>query len=624
MTVLPTLPPYEHLTSLNPDRVARTADAALEFGWSRRQYPPIHLSGPIPWDLASPDQRSWNFYIHSLDMIDPLLAAHDQTGERKYLEPALWIGLDWARRHPRGAEGLSPMAWYDMAVGLRAYRLGYLFQAAETAGLLTDEDRDLLTRALEDHRAELADDATIAFHNNHGYYQVAGQLALGRRFRETSEPMAALYAQGRARLTRMLDQQFTPEGVHREHSPDYHRMVLDTLNGLITAGLVEDPATIARAEAIEAALAWFIYPSGRIVNFGDSDSRGMALSPAAAERKWRAPILRAAVAREGEGQGRPEGLRVFPEAGYAVVRRPDVVARKDPPRDSYLAQTAAFHSRTHKHADDLSFVWYDRGQEILVDAGRYGYIGRTETGSDLWQDGHWYSDPMRVFMESTRAHNTLEFDGRNARRKKVKPWGSALLLAEERDGMATIWTRCRQHGTIWYDRRLFFRPGQWLVVYDTFQDTAAVPHEVRQWFHLAPGHAVAPETDPEAEGGGYRIRLAEGGWPVSVRSLLPGPVAGPVISGRAEDPIQGWWSARERHAEPAPAFAFALSGAVRGAMATLFSLTPDAQPDPASCRVNPSGRRGQFAWRDASGRQEIRFDHVPPAPAGSAEDGEKD
>src|SRR5690606_34472131 len=74
---------------------------------------------------------------------------------------------------------------------------------------------------------------------------------------------------------RMLDQQFTPEGVHREHSPDYHRMVLDTLNGLIAVGPAEGAE--ARAEAREAALAWFVYPSGKIVNFGETDSRDMTL-----------------------------------------------------------------------------------------------------------------------------------------------------------------------------------------------------------------------------------------------------------------------------------------------------------------------------------------------------------
>lgn len=599
----------------------RLADKILEFGWISAGYSmALSIEDPIPWRHDDEELRTWSFRIQSLTMIDPVLIAYDVTEDRKYLEAALRVGLDWIRHHPRSAEHTSRMAWYGLAVGWRAYRLGYLYQAANRAGMLPEDVRELYWNALTEHALELGNDENINFHNNQGYFQVAGQLALGRRFRAKSEIMARLYIQGQERLTRILDQQFSIEGVHLEHSPAYHQRIIDTLGVIIDSGLVEDETLRTRAEAIEAALAWFIYPSGKIVNFGDSDSRGMALSPAAAERKWRAPILRAAVAREGEGQGRPEGLRVFPEAGYAVVRRPDVVARKDPPRDSYLAQTAAFHSRTHKHADDLSFVWYDRGQEILVDAGRYGYIGRTETGSDLWQDGHWYSDPMRVFMESTRAHNTLEFDGRNARRKKVKPWGSALLLAEERDGMVTIWTRCRQHGTIWYDRRLFFRPGQWLVVYDTFQDTAAVPHEIRQWFHLAPGHAVSPETGPQAEGGGYRIQLAEGGWPVGVRSLLPGPVAGPVISGRAEDPIQGWWSARERHAEPAPAFAFALSGAARGAMATLFSLSPDVRPDLDRCQVNPSGRRGKFLWEDASGRHAIRFDHVQPDAAGGPEE----
>lgn len=69
-----------------------------------------------------------------------------------------------------------------MSVGMRAYRLAYLYEAAEQAGLLDRAAKQLLWSSLEQHAAYLADDANIAFHNNHGYYQVAGQLAMARRF----------------------------------------------------------------------------------------------------------------------------------------------------------------------------------------------------------------------------------------------------------------------------------------------------------------------------------------------------------------------------------------------------------------------------------------------------------
>lgn len=610
---------YESISNVGRHNAKRMAEEFLHTGWTRRNAPTLDLLGELPWKFPGHQLRSWNFHVHSLDMIDPLLAAHSETGELKYLTPALRIGLDWVSKHPRKAPDASPMAWYDMAVGLRAYRLGYLFQAASEARLLSPTQRDSLFSSLREHCEELADDSKIAFHSNHGYFQVAGQLALGRRFKELSPQMADLHEQGRNRLERMLDQQFGGDGVHREHSPDYHRMVADTLLGLVRAGLVESPELLGRTEAIEDALAWFVTPDGTIANFGDSDSRQMVYSAEAASRKWTTPLMRAVASDGVGGAGWPRGLRKFSESGYAIVRCPDTVEPDNIRRDSYLAQTAAFHSRTHKHCDDLSFIWHERGQPLLVDSGRYGYIGKTEMGSDLWQQGFWYSDPMRVYMESTRAHNTLEFDGLNALRKGAKPYGSALVQACERSGVYCIETRCKQHGSIWHDRLLLLSPGQWLLVFDVYTDNLKQSHDVKQWFHLAPGHKAQPVAD------GYDVTL-EGGGALSVRSLLGGVETGEVIAGREQDPIQGWWSDKERSAVPADAFAFRQQGKASGVFATLLSLSGCAAADPAANRSNITGRKAQLAWRDAGGHHSMTFergDHFhleytcsPPDPLG--------
>lgn len=595
------LPDYELISNIEQHRALSIANEILDRGWVLREYPIVSLYSPIPWEFPGNELRSWNFRIHSLDMVDALLAAHSQTSDLKYLMPALRIGLDWVQKHPRGAEGVSPMAWYDMAVGLRAYRLGYLFQGADRAGLLERAQKSALWASLDEHRAELADDDNIAFHNNHGYFQVAGQLALGRRFADISAPMAALQRQGVHRLKRIMNQQFDADGIHREHSPDYHRMVADTLLGLVRAGLVEDPDLLCRVAGIEEALAWFVTPAGTITNFGDSDSRRMVLSAEAASHKWTTPLMRAVASNGAAGSGWPEGLKVFAAGGYAIIRQPDPAAREDVTLDSYLAQTAAFHSRTHKHCDDLSFVWHERGQPLLIDAGRYGYIGKTEIGSDLWRDGFWYSDPMRMFMESTRAHNTLEFDGLNAQRKGVKPYGSALVRANEMHGVFCIEARCKQHRSIWHDRLLLLRPGKWLVVFDAYADNLKAPHDVRQWFHLAPGHKAVAHPD------GFDVTLKEGGHLV-VRQLIGDSAPVEVISACDKAPLQGWFSDKERSVHPADALSFAQSGRTRGKFATLLTLDYSCCVTVDLGRSNESGRKAQLGWSDGFGMHRISFE----------------
>lgn len=597
------IPLEEFDNSKATSRIVATAEEILSTGWQRRGYDALDIQGEIPWQLKSHEQRSQNFYMHCLDMIDPLLRTYPLILEHKYLEVSLSVVLDWIRvNSDANAEGISPFAWYDMSVGMRAYRLAYLYEAADEAGLLDDEVRHLLWSSLEQHATYLAEDANIAFHNNHGYYQIAGQLAMGRRFADRSALMADAQMQGRERFKRMLEQQFASDGVHREHSPDYHRMVYDTLKALIDSGLVEDAETIAKARQIEEALSWFVFPNQQIVNFGDSDARSLVRRPKEAEAKWITPEMQFWVSGGKSGKPANDLMRSFKEGGYWVVRKPG-----DEPLSlsdySYLALNAAFHSRTHKHADDLSFVWFDRGHALLVDAGRYGYLGKTEQGSELWLDGHWYSDPWRVYCESTRAHNCLEFDERNYLRKGRKPFGSAIQRwGASNSGPFFVEAEVKQFNAIRHSRMLFFMPHQWLIVLDWFHDNKNEPHTTRQWFHV--GHELQALMDRSQ----YVVSVPGSAQLLRVTALLADASPSRLHIGEENPVKQGWWSAKERDIVPNYAFCFEQHEVATGVMATLFSFSDRLEPDQAWSKVNVSGRKGQLRWKDEQGIHELRFE----------------
>lgn len=596
--------PYEDISNVERTKAVVSATEILEKGWARRQYPLISLNDPIPWTLRNQQERSWNFYIHCWDMLDSLLKAHSQTQEAHFIRPTIRVAEDWAEKHSNLSQtDMSPLAWYDMAAGLRAYRLAYIIDAGTGAGLLDQNLRNKLWSSLEQHRAYLADDKNIQFQNNHGYYQVVGQLAMGRRFASEAPLMAQSLKQGKERLKVMLAQQFANDGIHREHSPDYHRMVYDTLRAMIDSGLVEDAETIAFAKTIEKALSWFVLPSQHIVNFGDSDYRLMRVKPIEAERKWQTPEMRYAVSGGKVGQLPAEYVAIFPESGYAVVRTPANDAPQDFSKSSYLAQMAAFHSRTHKHADDLSFIWSDRGSDLLVDAGRYGYLGKAEVDSELWLAGYWYSDPNRVYCESTRAHNTLEFDGKDYPRKGVKPYGSALRRwVHDASGIVAVETECKHFRSIRRARVLVFMPGKWLFVFDWFHDNEQQPHDAKQWFHLAPHLQLL------MQGGGYFVSVPGSAAPLRAISLLSGPFASRPYLGEEKPVMQGWWSAKERDIVPNYAFCYELSRASTGVFATLFSFSNSLAADTSWSKSNVSGRKAQFLWKDERGTHELRLE----------------
>lgn len=584
---------YEYLTGISPSAVDAQAREILENGWARRNYPAIRLDEEIPWELKDASKRSWNFYMHCWDMLDVLLAAHSTTKRAEWLNVSLKIAIEWSARYGlhSGQVKDTPFAWYDMAVGLRAYRLAYLIDAARAHQALTSQEDEVLWSCLLAHHAYLADDSNIAFHNNHGYYQVAGQLAMGRRFGERFGYMAAAYAQGKKRLRDMLTQQFAADGVHREHSPDYHRMVYDTLSGLIESGLVDSPELIELSERVERALAWFVLPNQRLANFGDSDYRSIARGVKQAERKWRTAEMRWQASAGLIGRSPGGGLKRFESGGYFVYRHP---ANEFSEQNTYLAQIAAFHSRTHKHADDLSFIWYDRGSEILVDAGRYGYLGKTVQGSDLWLDGHWYSDPRRIYCESTRAHNCLEFDRLNYPRRGVSPYGVALGRSIELpNGLVAMETDCRHFKGNRHVRVLVLMPGKWLIVFDWFHDNYRKKHNVRQWFHLSETWSLGNI------GEGYQARSEDKVEQLGIISLLSGATASRVYRGESEPELQGWWSPAEREMNANAAFFYERRAEITGSFATLFTFADKPKADIQRSVVNVSGRRLCVHWEDS-------------------------
>lgn len=544
----------------------RAAENLLAAGWRLSGGPTVQLDLPVAW-VGEGGRRSWWFHLNSLDPLACLLDAHDTTGDdERYLRPAASLALDWARSHP-GLDSPNPFAWYDMAVGLRAYRLAYLLDAMARADEFDDIDVEALVRSVLLHAEALADDAGFASHSNHGVYQAAGQLAMASRL-TTLPTMGAARRQALDRIRAMVDSQFTAEGVHTEHSPGYHWAVARTYRAVLASGLVTDPELVERLTGIDEALAWFVKPDGRLVMFGDTTDRKVKVRQA------------------------PDGARAFPESGYFVVRSDR----------SYVALAAAFHSRTHKHADDLSFVWFDRGRDLLVDAGSFGYAGTVEPGSQLWDEGFWYSHPSRVYVESTRAHNTVEIDGRSYQRRD-RPYGSALRHWTAAGDVHAVEAVVCQFGTVEHRRVLVVAPGRWVLVVDDVADVDGTPHDLAQRFHFA------PDLDLDTDGTTWRLDLGGG------ESLFVVPLEGALGTehgrGRDDGAMTGWISRRIGEMTPCWSASYTADSVARHTFATVLALGTDApvagpraEGAPWSWRI--AGRRVEVAIRTAGGGMDLQ------------------
>lgn len=284
-----------------------------------------------------------------------------------------------------------------------------------------------------------------------------------------------------------------------ESSPEYHSFVLGTLQRACQGSIFAEEMQhiLNKAAQIEPFLTM---PDGHFPPFGDSDNGKINL---------RHPRLRP------DRVERVAGIRTMIKdlsaSGYALARSEPSVAAKEA---WMLFVSGMAHVKTHKHADDLSFVYYHRGQNILVDPGKYFYD---------------YSD-MRKYITSAQAHNTVSLEARQIAPTEIAFTGSEL------HGMAVNAQTITVNGTavrpnLFTHTRIFdFIPGQRIEIRDLMRKQ--VDQAFLNRLHIAPGLDVA------ADGPAIIITLNDGST-VRVTSKTDAPI---TLLRSKKGPMGGWYS----------------------------------------------------------------------------------
>ena len=583
------LRPYESLHVSHTrwtDRFLANVDQRLKVGWRMGAIRGVRLQPPIEWTSAS---RSFDTHWHAWWPLDELFYAHGLAPKDEYLQAAWDFAMDWIYTFQRpllalptgvavrkALKGDGTQAWYDMSVGLRLQRLAYLTDLACRDDRRSDEAVGLMFETLDFHHRLLVEERLFKAHNNHGVFQALGQLAAAVRFPDA--PKATDHRRlAEGRLRRCIDEHFFADGVHKEHSPGYHLVLLDTLMAAREHGLLDADETQWLAQA-EEALSWMIMPSGMLAPFGDTDP----LPPALAEGyigRFSDENVKGLLRRRRVPQS---GVRAYLEAGY-------VFARNGAGADAdYFAQQCGFHSRTHKHADNLSFVWYARGRDILTDPGRFAYAGKAAPGSDTWNQGFWYDDPHRMYVERTYAHNAVGIDGPDHQRMGVEPFGSALKTAGESGGQMISESEMDLAPGVKWRRVVLRRTNAFLAVIDHVADAAGRPHDVRQTFTLAANWRRAGP-------GRYKSSLPTARQ-LSILNLGEGVTLEQEVQGQTEPELRGWLAANAQTLTPTPSLTYCVARSPQVLFVTLFVLG-SAPSSPVRHSLSSDTSEGEIVWR---------------------------
>ncbi|SNT42785.1 Heparinase II/III N-terminus [Streptosporangium subroseum] len=313
--------------------------------------PAVDVGTDIDWHLNPHQNRSWALNLHALRWMGRLVVQYERSGKREYLDRAAGIAEDWVRKNPRGGAGLSPWAWAEHPVALRAPALVCL-SAYVRSGWLSD--------SLIEHARILSDAALYKEGHNHGLDQDIALLAIGCRLGHERWKDLAI-----RRMTRSARLAIDAQGVLHEQAPRYgvyvHRRLGVAMEAIRSCG-AEIPADLAaRRRSLETYVSHATQPDGRLVPIGDSPA-----------------------------DVRPEGfpheedtVKVF-DGGYVFGR----TAWNDA-RSAHYSIRFGPGRRLHGHEDHLGVTYHAQGRDILVEAGFHSYE----------------KTPYRKWTTSPEAHN---------------------------------------------------------------------------------------------------------------------------------------------------------------------------------------------------------------------------
>jgi uncharacterized heparinase superfamily protein len=516
---------FAHLNTPLAEREAWLADL------SRNRFTFLNRSltlEPVDWNRRY-EGHLWNYQLHYFHFAIPSARALVERNEERAWRACRSLIESWIGQARVGRSD----GWDPYPISLRVVNWMYAYALTKDAC----GDSPFLERWLSSiHRQVEFLSRHLEFHllANHLLKNVKA-LLIGGLFFERRDWVE----RGERLLWREFGEQVLEDGGHYERAPMYHAQSLADLlecYALLKA-FRRSPAESAGVEARLRSMAGFLeamaHGDGSLALFNDS---------ANTEDTRPRPILETAKRVCGYVGG--DFPDEFPQTGYHLWSAPD--GSEKIIVDAGAASVG--YNTAHAHCDLLSYeLWLD-GRPFIVDSGVHGYG----------------EDPFREYCRSTRAHNTVMFDGR----EQSEVWGTFRIA--RRAGRITVgggawagedasWRFLGRYSpfydkTMIHERRIWrTRGGDW-VVRDIAMNSNA--RRAASFIHLHPDvTARVTGTLEGRDGQAVECQFAARG---SRRKFIIQPFnaeAVKIVSGE-KNPVQGWYFSDFGIARPAATIIF--------------------------------------------------------------------
>ncbi|MGE8548992.1 MAG: heparinase II/III domain-containing protein [Alcaligenes sp.] len=385
------------------------------------------------WKCGPQNNRMWLWTLHALVPIDPLLATE------KYFEAKILID-SWIKEFSC-SKVEDEFPWHDHATALRLDRLSSI--------QLRYSDCDYSSIAIK-HADLLLQEDFYSENTNHGFDQALSLILASFAFSKCKES-ETWQKIGIKRLKAEIEFAFTKEGVHVENSPAYHMGMIANLvraRDLLKYVTKEDFNFKDLFNKTILFLSWITRPDRYLAYIGDSASYRPSI-PDSLKHLESAEFLKWIISSGLQGKKPNGNFMVYPEAGYAIYRSNWTAW----PGHTHLIMKCGFLSRYHRQDDDLNVLIHAFGEDWLIDSGLYN---------------HNQSDPIRVYMRSSLAHNIPYIPGKRTNRSQLGRNFSSIDQCDAGDYLYAVEGESQMYGGVKIKRKLMIKNEREFRILDRF------------------------------------------------------------------------------------------------------------------------------------------------------------
>ncbi len=421
---------YDSISGLSKTFSQINLDESVQF---RKDVSSVNLALPLNWNINPFKDSNWIFQLQCWRSADHHLLKYFHSKDLDDLSKFLKHVIDWVDFYYI-KNNTSPYLWYDMAVGIRAARLAFLFYTIEIIHKINFFEYvkitpELFYKVINDHLLKLSDPQELNM-GNHGLFQMQGLFLLSSCFGTPDSHRS--YALDK--LEFILDSQFTADGIHVENSPEYHFFVLNTIQRLNLQDILISTSASEKLVLANRQKFWFVTPKGSLVEFGDT-----ATKTTLPKSFYNCTLV--------SSKGRDFAVSNMLQSGYLISASLPYSELSE-----YFAVTFSAFTYIHKHADVGSFVLYYKGFEVLIDGGKYSYG----------------SSPDRAKMVSSEVHSVVSRKSKPFLPKDylLKKLGSYVDAYELNGSLISLSVNFETHGKYVVNRSFKYCPGDFIEISD--------------------------------------------------------------------------------------------------------------------------------------------------------------